>query len=88
MKALAGLAFIAALGVVGVWFAHGQHMGTLTKKLVETKVVDDFGDEEIKREWVETFELGLDFAGPGAGGLIGLAGLLLFLDRKKKKAAA
>ncbi|MCA9542428.1 MAG: hypothetical protein KC620_26205 [Myxococcales bacterium] len=87
MRAAALVCFLLALAVGGVWFAHGQHLGTLTEKLVQTKTTDDFGDEVIKDEWQPTFEIGLDIAGPAAGGLIGLAGLLLFLDRRKRKAA-
>jgi hypothetical protein len=60
-------------------------LATLTKKPVETKVVDEFGDEETKIVWQDTFRLGLDFAGPGGGGLFGLGGLLIFLDARKRK---
>ena len=77
-------ALLAALIVGGVWVSHGMHMATLTEKMVEKKVMDDFGDEEDIQEWVPTFELGLDIAIPVSGGLLGLAGLLFFLDRRKK----
>lgn len=88
MKAAAALLVVVALAAGGVWLAHGRHMGTLTQELVETKVTDEFGDEVTKREWKDTFKLGLDIAGPAAGGSIGLAGLLLFLNRRKQKKAA
>ena len=85
MKAAGFLCILLSLGVGGVWFAQGRHMGTLTEKLVETKSTDEFGDEVINRKWEKTFELGLDFAGPGGGGLFGLGALLLFLNARKQK---
>ncbi|MEZ4463463.1 MAG: hypothetical protein R3F43_02825, partial [bacterium] len=66
MRALGIVAIALGLGVAGVWLASGMHMATQTEKLVETRTKDDFGDEVINRSWEKTFELGLDFAGPGA----------------------
>jgi hypothetical protein len=86
MKKAAILALLLAVGVGATWAATGMHFASRTKKPVETKAVDEFGDEEITTEWVDTFELGLDYGGPAGGGLIGLAGLLFFLDRRKNKA--
>lgn len=54
----------------------------------EGKCFDDFGDPMPGKEWRKAYELGLvDRAGPAAGGLVLLAGLLFFLDRRKRKAA-
>lgn len=86
MKAGAILALLLAVGVGATWAATGMHFATRTQKPVEKKVVDEFGDEETVTEWVDTFELGLDYGGPAGGGLLGLAGLLFILDRRKKKA--
>ena len=53
------------------------------------KCFDDFGDPKPGTEWQKTYELGLvDRAGPAAGGLLGLAALLFFLDWRKRKAAS
>lgn len=88
MKAAAGFFFVVALGVLGVWLAQGTNFATVNQELIETEVTDDFGDKVVKREWKDTFKLGLDIAGPAAGGCIGLAGLLIFLNRRKQKQAA
>lgn len=84
MRLAAILCFFLALGVGGVWIAHGRHMATLTEKPVEETTTDEFGDPVKSIRWEKTFELGLDFAGPGAGGLVGLGALLLFLGRRKR----
>ena len=95
MKAVGLVLILLAFGVGGLWYAHGAYLATQEKVAVEKKVVDDFGDEEIKIEWKEPdhypltgFHVGLDRAGPAGGGLFVLGGLLLFLDRRKKKQAA
>ncbi|MCA9525032.1 MAG: hypothetical protein KC549_01890 [Myxococcales bacterium] len=87
MKAAGIIAIVLGLGVGGVWLASGMHLATQTEKLVETRTTDEFGDEVVDRKWEKTFELGLDFAGPGGGGLVGLGGVLLFLARRRRKAA-
>lgn len=86
MKAAAALLVVIALSAVGVWFAHGQRMATQDKILVTTTVTDEFGDEVKKNEWQDAFKIGLDIAGPVAGGSLGLAGLLLFMNRRKRRA--
>ena len=83
MRAIAALCIVASLGVAGLWVAHGTHMGTRTEIPHEEKVIDDFGDEEIKIVWKDGFELGLDFAGPGAGGLLVAGFGLLFWARRR-----
>ncbi len=89
MKGFGALLIVLGLSVFGVWAAQGMHSATRTKKPVEKKFVDDFGDEEVKIVWVETFELGLlDGAAPAGGGAIALGGALLFLARRKEKNAA
>lgn len=85
MRAGAYLCFALALAMAGVWVAHGQHMATLTEKLVEKEVVDEeFGDTEIVKVWEETFEIGLDIAGPGFGGFVALGVGLLFVNRRRR----
>jgi len=80
---------VAAVGVFGWWFKDGMLMATRTKIPVEVVETDDFGDEVKTTKWEKGFQLGLmDGAGPAAGGLIGLAGLLLFLDYRTRKRAA
>lgn len=88
MKAAAALLVVIALAAGGVWVAHGMHSATLTQELVTTTVTDDFGDEVKKNEWKDTFKIGLDVVAPVAGGSLGLAGLLLFLNRRKQRAAS
>lgn len=88
MKAAATLLVVIALGALGVWIAQGTNFATVNQELIETKKTDEFGDEVIHREWKDTFKLGIDIAGPAAGGSLGLAGLLLFLNRRKQKKAA
>ena len=85
MKTGAIIALLLALGVGATWAATGMHFASRTQKPVERKSVDEFGDEEITTEWVDTFELGLDYGGPAGGGLLGVAGLLFFLNRRKEK---
>lgn len=85
MRAAGILLILLSLGVGGVWFFHGQQMATKTEILIETEKTDEFGDKVVERTWEKGFKLGLDFAGPGGGGLFGLGGLLIFLDARKRK---
>ncbi len=88
MRVGAYICFALALACAGIWVAHGQHMATLTQKLVTKEVVDpEFGDTELVKEWVDTFEIGLDIAGPAAGGLVFLGFGLLFVNRRKNRVA-
>ena len=75
---------LGALIVGGVWVSHGMLLATLTERMVEKTIVDDFGDEEVVQEWEPTFEMGLDLAVPIGGGLLAMAGVLLFLDRREQ----
>ncbi len=82
-RAFAAICLVAALGVIGLWVAHGTHLGTLDKELIETKVTDDFGDTVTEKTWVPTFKLGLDYAGPSAGFLLLSATLFFWRARRE-----
>ena len=88
MRLGAYICFLLAIVCAGVWVAHGQHMATLTEKLVSKEVEDEFGDKEVVKEWEETFEIGLDIAGPTGGGLIFLGFGLLLVNRRRNRAPA
>ncbi len=89
-KWIAGACLLGAVVVLGWWLKDGMLMATRTKIPVEVVETDDFGDEVKTTKWEEGFQLGLmDGAGPAAGGLVGLAGLLIFLEiRARKRSAA
>ncbi len=87
MRIGALVCLLLALAAGGVWVASGKHLATLTSKPVEVVKTDDFGDEVKEIQWQETFEPGLDLCGPAGGGFLGLGALLLFLDRRKRRAA-
>lgn len=82
MKAAAALCLLGALAIGGVWLAHGRLMGTRTETPVEVVTTDDFGDEVKTTRWEPKFELGLDYAGPGAGLLVVLAAGLFWRSRR------
>jgi hypothetical protein len=64
-KILGGIWFMLALGVIGVWIAHGTQTFTKDKVQVVTKRVNpDFGVEEEVIEWKPQFRLGLDYTVP------------------------
>jgi hypothetical protein len=86
MRIAALVCLLLALGAGGVWYKSGKHLATLTKKPVEIVKKDDFGDEVKEIQWEDTFEPGLDICGPAGGGLVGLAAVLLFVDRRKRRA--
>lgn len=87
-KSIAALCLLLAVAVMGWWFKDGMLMATRTKIPVEVVQTDDFGDEVKTTQWQEGFQIGLmDGAGPAAGGLAGLAVLLLFLDFRARRKA-
>ncbi|MCA9543108.1 MAG: hypothetical protein KC613_01925 [Myxococcales bacterium] len=95
MRAAGLVLILLSLGVAGLWYSHGAYLATQEKVPVEKKTVDDFGDEVVTIEWKKAegypltgFHVGLDRAGPAAGGLTLLGGLLIFLGRRKAKKAA
>ena len=64
---MATIWFLVAIGIVGVWFAHGSQMLTKDKVQVVTKRVNpDFGVEEEVVEWKPQFRLGLEYGAPAA----------------------
>lgn len=66
-KVLSGIWFVLAVGIIGVWIAHGSQMLTKDKVQVVTKRVNPtFGIEEEIVEWKPEFRLGLEYAAPSA----------------------
>jgi len=83
---LAAVLIILAVAVAGYWFMSGARPWTATKVLIENTTKDDFGDTVIVREWKTQFVPGgMDFALPVGGALVGLALVLLWLDRRAKR---
>lgn len=88
-KVAAGVCLLLALAVMGWWAKDGMLMATRTKIPVDVVSTDEFGDQVKITEWQEGFELGLmDGALPAAGGLAGLAALLLFLEFRGRRREA
>jgi hypothetical protein len=89
VKAAGILLVLLGLGVGGLWFAQGMHMATESQARVEETTTDEFGDKVTKIIWKDLEpldrKLGLDFAAPGGGGLVGLGGLLLFINSRRKR---
>ncbi len=86
-RTLALLSFVVALTIAGIWIAHGSQ--TLTKDKIQVVVKTknpDFGTEEEHVEWKDGFRLGLDIAGPSAGGAIVLGVVSLFMLRRQSTA--
>ena len=82
---LAIVAFVLAACVVGGWAATGMHSATRTEIPIETVSEDAFGDKVTTVEWKQGLEIGLlDGVLPGAGFLITVVAVLMFLDRRKK----
>jgi hypothetical protein len=64
-KALAGIWFALALGVVVLWFSHGTQTLTKDKVQIITKRMNPtFGVEEEIVEWKPQLRLGLDYGAP------------------------
>ncbi|MBM4344787.1 MAG: hypothetical protein FJ100_15580 [Deltaproteobacteria bacterium] len=85
MKVTAALLAIAgALDLLVWWAGAGASWFIQDKVLRVTQVKDSFGDWTTKEEFVPKFVPGLlDFAGPGAGALLFVALVLLWLSRKE-----
>ncbi len=75
-----------AVGLLITWLSCGATLATRTERPREHTATDEFGDTVTVVEWVPTFELGLDFAGPGMAGLLGLAALLFWRERRTRRA--
>ncbi len=94
MKTVAIICFVLALAVVGKFAmdcsAAGQLlMATRLEIPVEVVETDAFGDEVKTTRWEDGLQLGLmDGAGPATGGLVFVGVGLLWLDRRRRRAAA
>jgi hypothetical protein len=85
-KTLALLCFVLALAIAGLWVNKGMHLATPEKIQVVETVEDEDGDEDTIKKWVDNpdkLDIGLDYAGPGAG-VFGLLGCVLFYLGYKK----
>ena len=87
---IAIVCLVLAAAVMGWWYIDGMHMANQAQISVEVEKEDDFGDMVKTTEWRDEFHLGLmDGALPAAGGLVGIAMVLLFMGfREGKKAAS
>ncbi len=87
---IAIVCLVQAAAVMGWWYIDGMHMANQSQISVEVEKEDDFGDMVKTTEWRDEFHLGLmDGALPAAGGLAGIAVVLLFLGfREGKKNAS
>lgn len=90
MKKIAAIsALVLAAAVFGWWVKDGMGSTTMTEIETCTKTVDDFDEVVEECKWEKGFKLGLlDGALPVGGALIGMAGVLLFLDFRDKKKPA
>lgn len=78
------LAIAAALNLLVWWLAAGANWFTKTAVMKTIVTKDDFGDMVSKDVWVDRFVPGLlDMAAPGAGGLLFVALVLMYLSRKE-----
>lgn len=84
-KTIAYGMILIAVGVGIYWYTSGASIYTLTSIPVE--VTDElFGTTET--HWEDGFRPGLELAGPIMGGLILVAGVLLWLARRDGKTAS
>lgn len=87
-KVISAVLVLLALTIAGLWVAKGMHLATPEEIKVVTVSTDDFGDEVKTEKWVknpDSLDIGLDYAGPGAGVLMGLAVGLFIIGYKKEK---
>ena len=86
---IAIVCLVLAAAVMGWWYVDGMHMANQSQISVEVEKEDDFGDMVKTTEWRDEFHLGLmDGALPAAGGVIGIAVVLLFLGFRDGKRVA
>ncbi|MEE2786144.1 MAG: hypothetical protein VX589_02325 [Myxococcota bacterium] len=83
MKAIRAICLLGVIGLGVFWYTEGMHLATLEEKLVETTKVDDFGDEVTEKSWVKVNEIGLDYLGPAAGLLFGIAVVITIKLRRR-----
>ena len=82
------LCVVLAGAIAGLWVTKGMHLATPEKIQKEVVSTDEFGDKVTKKEWVanpDKLEIGLDYAGPGIGLFMGLAGVLFWLGYKENQ---
>ena len=86
MKALRAFCVLGILCLAVFWYTEGMHLATLEEKPVETTTVDDFGDKVTETKWVQANEIGLDYLGPAAGILFGIAVIVTIKLQRTKTA--
>lgn len=85
-KVLAGVWFILAGFIVGVWFAHGNQILTKDKVQVVTKRINPtFGVEEEIVEWKPQFRLGLEYGAPAAALCLAVGVICVRISRSQKQ---
>lgn len=85
-KFLAGVWFIIAGFIVGVWFAHGTQILSKDKVQVVTKRINPtFGMEEEIIEWKPQFRLGLEYGAPSVALCLAVGVVCLRIARSQKQ---
>lgn len=85
-KVLAGVWFLLAGFIVGVWIAHGGQTLTKDKVQVVTKRVNPtFGTEEEIIEWKPQFRLGLEYGAPAAVLCVAVGVVCIRISRSRKQ---